>query len=160
MIDEILKFNREFVANKGYEKFVTNKYPDKKIAVISCMDTRLTELLPAALGVKNGDVKMIKNAGGIMKMISEKREMIFDILIIILGNFLIALGVNLFILPCDVLSGGVSGVAVALQPIFHLPPTLVINVLTIGLFLVGVVALGKGFLLKTISSRRLYCETH
>lgn len=28
------------------------------------MDTRLVELLPAALGIKNGDVKMIKNAGG------------------------------------------------------------------------------------------------
>ena len=66
MINEILKFNKEFVANKGYEKFVTNKYPDKKIAILSCMDTRLTELLPAALGVKNGDVKMIKNAGGII----------------------------------------------------------------------------------------------
>jgi carbonic anhydrase len=28
------------------------------------MDTRLTHLLPAALGIRNGDVKMIKNAGG------------------------------------------------------------------------------------------------
>ena len=67
MINEILKYNKEFVANKGYEKFVTNKYPDKKIAILSCMDTRLTELLPAALGVKNGDVKMIKNAGGLYR---------------------------------------------------------------------------------------------
>ena len=66
MINEILKYNKEFVANKGYEKFITNKYPDKKIAILSCMDTRLTELLPAALGIKNGDVKMIKNAGGII----------------------------------------------------------------------------------------------
>ena len=52
MIKTILKYNNEFVANKGYEKFVTNKYPDKKIAILSCMDTRLTELLPAALGGK------------------------------------------------------------------------------------------------------------
>lgn len=64
MIDELLKFNREFVKSKGYERFITNKYPDKKIAIVSCMDTRLTELLPAALGIKNGDVKIIKNAGG------------------------------------------------------------------------------------------------
>ena len=28
------------------------------------MDTRLVELLPAALGLRNGDVKIIKNAGG------------------------------------------------------------------------------------------------
>ena len=55
MIDELLKFNREFVKSKGYERFITNKYPDKKIAIVSCMDTRLTELLPAALGIKNGD---------------------------------------------------------------------------------------------------------
>ena len=66
MIDEILAFNKEFVAGKGYEKYITNKYPDKKIAILSCMDTRLTELLPAALGIKNGDVKMIKTAGGVI----------------------------------------------------------------------------------------------
>ena len=56
MLDEILEFNKQFVANKGYEKYITNKYPDKKIAILSCMDTRLTELLPAALGIKNGEV--------------------------------------------------------------------------------------------------------
>lgn len=64
MIDEILKHNARFVAEKGYERFVTSKYPDKKIAIVTCMDTRLIELLPAALGFKNGDVKIIKNAGG------------------------------------------------------------------------------------------------
>lgn len=66
MIDELLTFNKEFVKSKGYEKFITNKYPDKKIAIVSCMDTRLTELLPAALGIRNGDVKIIKNAGAII----------------------------------------------------------------------------------------------
>ena len=66
MIDELVSYNREFVKNKGYEKYITNKYPDKKIAIVSCMDTRLTELLPASLGIKNGDVKIIKNAGAII----------------------------------------------------------------------------------------------
>lgn len=64
MIEEMMRYNKEFVASKGYEKFATSKYPDKKIAIVTCMDTRLVELLPAALGIKNGDVKMIKNAGG------------------------------------------------------------------------------------------------
>lgn len=64
MIDEILKYNREFVESEGYRQFQTSKYPDKRIAIVTCMDTRLVELLPAALGIKNGDVKMIKNAGG------------------------------------------------------------------------------------------------
>jgi len=66
MINEILKFNKEFVENKGYVKYITNKFPDKKVAIVSCMDTRLTELLPMALGLKNGDAKIIKNAGGII----------------------------------------------------------------------------------------------
>ena len=66
MLEEILEFNKKFVENKGYEKYITNKYPDKKIAILSCMDTRLTELLPAALGIHNGDVKIIKNAGAVI----------------------------------------------------------------------------------------------
>ena len=70
MIDELLKFNREFVKSKGYERFITNKYPDKKIAIVSCMDTRLTELLPAALGIKNGDIKIIKNLENFIKCFS------------------------------------------------------------------------------------------
>lgn len=64
MIDEILEYNRRFVAEKRYERFITDKYPNKRIAIVTCMDTRLVELLPAALGFRNGDVKIIKNAGG------------------------------------------------------------------------------------------------
>lgn len=63
MIQEIKEFNRKFVEEKRYEQFATSKYPDKKIAIVTCMDTRLIELLPAALGFRNGDVKIIKNAG-------------------------------------------------------------------------------------------------
>lgn len=64
MIEQMLEYNKRFVETKAYEQFKTSKYPDKKIAIVTCMDTRLVELLPAALGIKNGDVKIIKNAGG------------------------------------------------------------------------------------------------
>ena len=66
MIDEIMEYNRKFVENKGYEPYLTSKYPDKKLAILTCMDTRLLELLPTALGIKNGDAKIIKNAGGVI----------------------------------------------------------------------------------------------
>ena len=65
MIEDILAYNKRFVEEKNYEQYVTSKYPDKHLAILSCMDTRLTELLPDALGIKNGDVKMIKNAGAV-----------------------------------------------------------------------------------------------
>lgn len=66
MINEILKYNKSFVENSGYSEYITTKYPDKKIAIVSCMDTRLINMLPAALGIKNGDAQIIKNAGGII----------------------------------------------------------------------------------------------
>ena len=35
MIDQILEYNRRFVEDKGYERFATDKYPDKKIAIVA-----------------------------------------------------------------------------------------------------------------------------
>lgn len=32
MIDQIIDYNKDFVARKGYEKYLTDKYPDKKLA--------------------------------------------------------------------------------------------------------------------------------
>ncbi len=66
MIDDILQFNEAFVAGKQYMPFATSKYPKKKLAILTCMDTRLTLMLPAALGLKNGDAKLIKNAGALV----------------------------------------------------------------------------------------------
>ena len=66
MIEEMLAYNKKFVEEKRYEQYAASKYPNKKVAILTCMDTRLVELLPAALGIKNGDVKMIKNAGGMI----------------------------------------------------------------------------------------------
>lgn len=65
-LEKILTFNKEFVETKEYEKYQTTKYPEKRIVIVSCMDTRLTELLPKAMNLKNGDAKIIKNAGGLV----------------------------------------------------------------------------------------------
>ena len=64
---KLIDYNKVFVDNELYLKYTTSKYPERKIAILSCMDTRMTELLPAALGLKNGDVKSITNAGAVIK---------------------------------------------------------------------------------------------
>ncbi|MFD0670291.1 beta-class carbonic anhydrase [Cohnella sp. GCM10027633] len=64
-IDEIMTFNEQFVANKAYEEIERN-FPDKRIVIVTCMDARLTELLPKAMDLKDGDAKIIKNAGAII----------------------------------------------------------------------------------------------
>ncbi|MGN8644737.1 beta-class carbonic anhydrase [Gracilibacillus sp. HCP3S3_G5_1] len=66
LIDEILDFNKKFVEEKGFEDYETDKFPNKRAVIFTCMDTRLVELLPKALNLKNGDVKMVKNAGAIL----------------------------------------------------------------------------------------------
>lgn len=67
-IKEILKYNEYFVKNKSYEPFENeNSIPNKKMVVFTCMDSRLVELLHEAMNIHNGDVKMVKNAGAIIR---------------------------------------------------------------------------------------------
>jgi carbonic anhydrase len=65
-LPEILAHNAAFVESKEYEAFLTSPLPNKRLVIITCMDTRLVELLPKAMGIRNGDVKMIKNAGAVV----------------------------------------------------------------------------------------------
>lgn len=66
-LDEMLKFNKRFVAGKEYEQYATNSIPNKRMVIFTCMESRLVELLPKALNIQNGDVKMLKNAGAIIR---------------------------------------------------------------------------------------------
>ena len=65
-LTDILAHNAEFVRNRDYEAFRTDQFPNKKLVIVTCMDTRLVELLPKAMNVRNGDVMMIKVAGGVV----------------------------------------------------------------------------------------------
>jgi len=60
LLDQILAHNGRFVADR--ERPLT-KVPAKKVALFTCMDTRLVEFLEPALGLRRGDAKIIKNAG-------------------------------------------------------------------------------------------------
>lgn len=66
IIPRLMEYNKKFVEEKRYVDYLTDKYPDKKIVILTCMDTRLFELLPKALNLRNGDAKFIKNAGAIL----------------------------------------------------------------------------------------------
>ena len=59
-LDKMLEYNKQFVAGKRYEQYATNSIPNKRMVVFTCMESRLVELLPRALNIQNGDVKMLK----------------------------------------------------------------------------------------------------
>ncbi|MCH1939523.1 YitT family protein [Holdemania massiliensis] len=88
-----------------------------------------------------------------MKTLKQKGK---DIVWVVAGNAVLALAVSMFILPYDILSGGVAGIAVALQPLIPLPVTLMVNILVVGLFVIGACFLGKEFAMKTILSSLIY----
>lgn len=81
---------------------------------------------------------------------------IWNFLLIVTGTFILTVSVEFFILPYRILSGGVAGIAVALEPFFHINTTLFANILTVVLLLVGGACLGKKFLMNTILSSLLY----
>ncbi len=85
-----------------------------------------------------------------------KKTKINGLFMILLGNFIVACSVSFFILPNDILTGGVAGVSVALKPIIPINPVIMIDILTVGLFVVGAFLLGKRFAMKSIISTICY----
>lgn len=66
-LEDMLTFNKQFVEGREYEKYRSDSIPNKKMVIFTCMESRLVELLPKALNIHNGDVKMVKNAGAIIR---------------------------------------------------------------------------------------------
>lgn len=66
ILSEILDYNRSFVQRKEYEALRTDRFPNKHMVILTCMDTRLAELLPRAMNIRNGDAKILKNAGALV----------------------------------------------------------------------------------------------
>lgn len=84
------------------------------------------------------------------------KNRLHDFIMILLGNFVVACSVSFFILPNNILTGGVAGVSVALKPIVPVDPVIMIDVLTVCLFILGAIFLGKGFAMKSIISTICY----
>ncbi|MBQ1522150.1 MAG: YitT family protein [Erysipelotrichaceae bacterium] len=84
------------------------------------------------------------------------KNKLLDILGVLFGNFLLAVSVAYFVLPFDILSGGVAGISIITRKLWNISTTLMIDILVIGLFIVGAFVLGKEFALKTALSSFVY----
>ena len=86
-----------------------------------------------------------------------KKDVVKDILFVLLGNVILSIGVGFFIVPNSVLSAGVAGLAVSLSPfIKFISATNLITLLTVLLFVIGALVLGKHFAIKTLISSFVY----
>lgn len=81
----------------------------------------------------------------------KKTNYVKDVLVVLLGNFMVAISVAFFVLPNNTLTGGVAGVAVALKPLLpFIPSVWLINILMIGLYIVGAIFFGEGVCIEII----------
>ena len=79
-----------------------------------------------------------------------------DILIILLGNTILALAVVLFIVPGNLITGGTTGIALFLNHYLHLPISVFTFIFNLLMFICGGIILGKKFALTTLLSTFYY----
>ena len=84
------------------------------------------------------------------------KKKLINLMMILAGTFILAVSVEWFILPFNILSGGVAGIAVALEPFFHIDKTLAANTMVLGLFVIGWIMLGNEFAGNTLIASLAY----
>lgn len=83
-------------------------------------------------------------------MYVKNNKFIIEIIGTLIGSAIMAIGVALFLLPNQLSSGGVSGIATIAYYIFHLPMGSVIIAINVPLFLIAIFKLGKRFFFKSL----------
>ena len=78
------------------------------------------------------------------------KKVIIQVIETIIGSFIMAVAVSLFLLPNELSSGGFSGIATVTYYLFNIPMGVTILALNIPLFLLSTLKIGKEFLGKSI----------
>lgn len=76
-------------------------------------------------------------------------NLVADYISILIGSAIVAIAFNVFLLPNEVASGGVSGISTILKGLFGWTPAFVQWAFNIPLFIAGIILLGKNFGIKT-----------
>ncbi len=93
------------------------------------------------------------------KMKLTKADMLKEIgnlAFIVLGNFILALGIMLFVSPMDFVSGGATGIGLLMEKALGLKLSVGVGILNVVMFILGFFVLGKRFAATTLLSTFLY----
>ena len=75
---------------------------------------------------------------------------IIDTIEVILGSIIMAFGISMFLLPCKLSTGGISGIATILYYLFNIPMGIANIALNVPLFILSGYKIGKSFFAKSI----------
>lgn len=79
------------------------------------------------------------------------KKLVIDYLYILAGSFILAFAVSVFLVPCKISTGGVSGVATVLYYSFGIPLSITTLVINLVLFVLGYKTLPRASLVKTLA---------
>lgn len=79
-----------------------------------------------------------------------------SLVVVILGNILYALAVKLFLMPAGLLTGGTTGIGLALNRTFGVPVASFVFIFNVTMLLIGWKVMGRKFALTTVVSTFVY----
>jgi uncharacterized membrane-anchored protein YitT (DUF2179 family) len=93
------------------------------------------------------------------KLKYDPRTLIKNLGLVVLGTLILSFGTSIFLLPFNLVTGGISGIALIISNVISvewLTVDLIVTILTWGFFLLGLIVLGKSFAAKTLVSTIIY----
>ena len=91
-----------------------------------------------------------------MKQKQDFFQMLSSLSFVIVGNFLYALTVKLFLLPSGLVTGGTTGIALTIQHFFGVSVTQFVLAFNVIMLIAGYLILGRQFAATTLASTFLY----
>ena len=85
-----------------------------------------------------------------------KNSWITNILAVILGNFICAMGIKLFLEPAGIAASSTTGLAMTVEYYLNIPMSYVVFIINMAMLVLGYFALGKKFVVTTLASSFLY----
>lgn len=85
-------------------------------------------------------------------MTKERNWMIWKIAAVVVGNFLYALTMKLFLLPTNLITGGTMGLALTANHFWGTDINLFVLVFNVSMLILGYLVLGKSFAMTTVAS--------
>lgn len=85
-----------------------------------------------------------------------KKEMIYDLLLVLAGSLALAVSINIFLKPNELVAGGANGISIILERLFGWPLAASLYAMNIPLLVICFWLLGKEVGMKTILGSMIY----
>ena len=91
-----------------------------------------------------------------MKVGKSMRRKMMSLLAVLLGNFIYALTVKLFLLPAELVTGGTTGIALVVNHYWDISISTFVLIFNVIMLVIGWLIIGKAFAVTTLASTFLY----